>query len=79
MVVMANAASHLLETNSAWSAFKDIQISEEIETTCMYRYEEFKPEYTHSFCFQSHRITISDIELLTAVVQLDLMCMLRRN
>ena len=33
MVVMANAASYLPETNSAWSAFKNIQISEEIETT----------------------------------------------
>lgn len=34
MYVMANAASYLPETNSAWSGFKDIQISEEIETTC---------------------------------------------
>ncbi len=34
MFAMANAASYLPETNSAWSAFKDIQISEEIEPTC---------------------------------------------
>ncbi len=31
---MVNAASYLLKTNSAWSAFKNIQISKEIETTC---------------------------------------------